>query len=190
MIKNKHAAMEMSVGTIVTIVLLMAVLILGLTLTRGIFSSSKGAIDMTDAQLKKEIQGIFSDTDSKVVIIPTNQFLEIKQGKIDEIGVGITNRLSGSSASQAEFSYEATPNEEDLTDCGISEATLLSWISREKESGINIPAGSTYEGRIRFQIPENAPLCVIGFRLEVFVDPADGAEEIYETPITFDVQIK
>jgi hypothetical protein len=32
--KNKKAAMEMSVGTIVTIVLLMAVLVLGLTLTK------------------------------------------------------------------------------------------------------------------------------------------------------------
>jgi len=35
--KSKRAAMEMSVGTIVTIVLLMTVLILGLVLVRSIF---------------------------------------------------------------------------------------------------------------------------------------------------------
>ena len=39
--RDKKAAMEMSVGTIVTIVLLMTVLILGLVLVRTIFSRSE-----------------------------------------------------------------------------------------------------------------------------------------------------
>ena len=54
-IKNKKAAMEMSVGTIVTIVLLMSVLILGIFLVQNIFKSAKGAVDLTDKQLKNEI---------------------------------------------------------------------------------------------------------------------------------------
>ena len=50
--KNKHAAMEMSVGTIVTIVLLMAVLVLGLVLVRTIFKNSTESIDSIDEQVK------------------------------------------------------------------------------------------------------------------------------------------
>ena len=59
MIKQKKAAMEMSVGTIVTIVLLMSVLILGIFLIKNIFSSAKNAIDLTDEQLNAEINELF-----------------------------------------------------------------------------------------------------------------------------------
>jgi len=52
MIKNRRAAMEMSVGTIVTIVLLMTVLILGLVLVRTIFSSAKYNVDVIDEKIR------------------------------------------------------------------------------------------------------------------------------------------
>ena len=47
--------MQMSVGTIVTIVLLMTVLILGLVLTRTIFTSSIENINSIDDSIKEEI---------------------------------------------------------------------------------------------------------------------------------------
>jgi len=53
--KNNKAAMEMSVGTIVTIVLLTAVLILGLVLIRTIFQSSTESIESIDTAIKAEI---------------------------------------------------------------------------------------------------------------------------------------
>ena len=78
LINSKRAAMVMSVGTMVTIVLLMTVLILGLVFVRQIFSSAKGAIDLTDQQLRNEIAKTFSE-ESKISIYPGTRFLEIKQ---------------------------------------------------------------------------------------------------------------
>ena len=53
--KNKKAAMEMSVGNIVTIVLLMTVLVLGIILVQRIFTSGVGVVDLTDEQLSGTI---------------------------------------------------------------------------------------------------------------------------------------
>ena len=189
-LQNKKAAMEMSVGTIVTIVLLMSALILGLMLTKGIFKSAKGAVDLTDAQLKEEIQGLFSDdSESKITIIPSNEVLEIKQGDIDDIGIGMKNILTGSEASNAKFRYKATPVASDLEDCGISEETLMKWVSREEISDINIPSGETYAGRVRFTIPDSAPLCTFGFKIDTYVNEGDG-ERAYNSPKIVDVTIK
>ena len=59
--KNKSGAMEMSVGTIVTIVLLVSVLVLGVVLITQILASAKGAVDLTDQQLKGELEKLFSE---------------------------------------------------------------------------------------------------------------------------------
>ncbi|GAJ19112.1 unnamed protein product, partial [marine sediment metagenome] len=92
--KNRKAAMEMSVGTIVTIVLLMSVLILGIFLIQKIFSSAKGAIDLTDAQLEEQINTLFGD-DAEVVIYPKSGLVEAKQGELEAVGIGIKNLLEG-----------------------------------------------------------------------------------------------
>jgi len=155
-----------------------------------------GAIDMTDNQLREYAQSLFSDNpDSKVVIIPSGQILKIKQGRIDEIGIGIKNKLSESQANQAYFAYEISEiREDDLIDCGIKEEILMSWISREEVEGIRIPFGKTYNGRIRIEIPENAPFCTLGFELSFYVDKdGEGTEfeyEEYSNPEQFDIVIK
>ena len=53
--KNRKAAMEMSVGTIVTIVLLMSVLILGIFLVQKVFRSGSNAIDSVDDEIQNQI---------------------------------------------------------------------------------------------------------------------------------------
>ena len=65
---NSKGAMEMSVGTIVTIVLLMSVLVLGLFLVQRVFSSGTGAIDSIDSQVQNEIQKLFSEEGRTIAI--------------------------------------------------------------------------------------------------------------------------
>ncbi len=190
--KSKKAAMEMSVGTIVTIVLLMSFLVLGIFLLQKIFKSGHGAIDMTDDQLRKEIQSLFSDSsESRVVIIPNNQILKIKQGDMDEIGIGITNRLLGSDAGSAQFAYDLNFIEDDLRKCGITETAFREWLSRAEADGIRIPIGTqAYNGRIRIELPDNAPLCTIGLDINVWVDEdGDNQYTYYVSSIPFDLKI-
>jgi len=183
--KTKHGAMEMSMGTIVTIVLLMSVLVLGLVLVNTIFKSAKGAIDLTDQQLRSEISKIFSE-ESKIAIYPGTKLVEIKQESTDGVGVGIKNLLQGQAGTKT-FSYEAVVSDPDLgRKCGgVSEETVTNWISTGRsEQNIPLASGDFSSQKILLEIPVGAPLCTIRFRVNVNTE--DGA---YATDF-FDIKIK
>ena len=81
MIKNKKAAMEMSVGTIVTIVLLMAVLVLGLTLTRVIFRGATESVNDLNQGVKQEINDLFGEENKNIVVgLGSQKSAKVKQG--------------------------------------------------------------------------------------------------------------
>lgn len=66
---NKSGAMEMTVGTIVTIVLLMSALVLGLFLTQRIFRNVTDSVDSIDGQMKSEINNLFEQDASKSIVV-------------------------------------------------------------------------------------------------------------------------
>lgn len=180
--KNKRAAMEMSVGTIVTIVLLMSVLVLGVFLVQNIFKSAKGAIDLTDDQLKNEIGKLFGE-DKELVIYPSSRKVEIKQEENDGVGIGIKNLLQGVSGTQT-FSYEVIVS--DASDCTESEEEIEEWFTVGKaEDNIPIAVGKSAVQKVLFRIPSGTSLCTARFRVSVYKE--DG--EIYDTT-TFDIIVK
>ncbi|MCA9488029.1 MAG: hypothetical protein KC516_03655 [Nanoarchaeota archaeon] len=178
--KNKKAAMEMSVGTIVTIVLLMSVLVLGIFLIQGIFKSAKGAVDLTDQQLQAEIGKLF-ESDAGVVIYPTSKYLKIKVGEIDQVGIGIKN-IAGNTNVPTTFSYVVKQTD---NDCGLSEEQVTNWISLGRtDEGIPIPISGFETTRATFKIPESTPTCLADFRVEVY-----RGGEIYDSEY-FTVEVK
>lgn len=181
---NRKAAMEMSVGTIVTIVLLVTVLILGIVLIKNIFSSAKGVIDLTDQQLRSEINKLFSE-ENKISIYPSTRYIEVKQSNTDGVGVGIKNLLTGASGDK-KFGYVVAASDAELeTKCGITPEVAESWIVTGKaEEDIPIPSGDFSTQKVLFEIPVGAPLCTIRFRINV---NADG--DAYATDF-FDMKIK
>ena len=77
----------MTVGTIVTIVLLMSALVLGLILTRSIFKSSTENVDTIDDQVKNEINNLFAEDDTKIVVgLGGQNTAKVKQGT-DNFGI-------------------------------------------------------------------------------------------------------
>lgn len=172
--KNRRAAMEMSVGTIVTIVLLMSVLILGIFLVQKIFSSAKGAIDLTDEQLKNEINKLFAD-DKEITIYPQTRQVEISPGGSDAIGIGITNLLRGVEGEQ-KFSYEVTL--EDEGDCG---ANAESWLKLGKKAdNFGIGPKDTYVRRVILEVPEGAPLCSARYAVSVTNEGKNYAGDYFD----------
>ena len=85
---NKKAAMEMTVGTIVTIVLLMSALILGLVLTKTIFSGTTKNVDVLNDQVKSQINSLFSSGKTGVAISLPDNTAKVKPGNILGIAVG------------------------------------------------------------------------------------------------------
>lgn len=165
--KNKKAQMEMSVGTIVTIVLLVTLLILGVVLIKNIFSSAKGVVDLTNEQLRSEINKLFSE-DSKISIYPGTKMVDIKQESMDGVGIGIKNLVTGTPEG-TEFSYKAYVSDPDLdSKCGVSESTIEKWITVGREAeNIPLAPGDSVVRKILFNIPAGAPLCTIHFEVDV-----------------------
>jgi len=185
--KNKKAAMEMSVGTIVTIVLLMTVLVLGLVLVRTIFFSSIDNIKGIDQAIKNEIRGLFSeDSTRKVVIYPETRRIIIKKG-VDDSGFGFAIRNLEDEAKT--FSYEISAVE---TSCpnSLRLDAADEFISLGRESNnLIIPAGSIMDTEIfvRFRIPLTAPACEIRYNINVFLESRNNP---YISPVGVDLVIK
>ncbi len=181
---QKKGAMELSIGTIVIIVLAMSMLILGLVLIKSIFTGAKYNVDTMNDKVKDEINKLFVE-DKKIIIYLANQKADIKQGKDWGVAFGIKNLKTGT-VEASKFNYDVTvanPSEV-KQNCGINEKEALSWIKAGKEGSINIAPGDTYINIIRFQLSENAPLCIVRYNVNV---KADG--EFYVAD-SFDVNVE
>lgn len=163
--KSKHAAMEMSVGTIVTIVLLMTVLILGLVLVKQIFFSGTSAIDNIDRAIQNEINKLFAEEGKKVVVYPPSREISLKKGQSGGFGFSIRNTEMGTET----FAYTVTANSMgggcQMT---IPQADDLIILGKEG-SNIVLGSGGTLENAIlvKFKIPESASLCNIRYIIDV-----------------------
>jgi hypothetical protein len=181
--KNKSAAFEMSVGTIVTIVLSVTLLVLGIFFVQQIFSSAKGVVDLTDQQLRNEINKLFSE-ENRISIYPSTRLVEIKQETTDGVGVGIKNLLTGASG-DATFSYAVAVSDADLEEkCGVNEEEVEKWIvTGRAEDDIPIPSGDISTQKVLFEIPTGAPLCTIRFRINVQADGDSYATDFFDLRI-------
>jgi len=183
---NKKAAMEMSVGTIVTIVLLMTVLTLGVILVKTIFRGATESVGLTDKAVKDQINKLFSeDKTKKIYVVPPSRQVEIKKG-ISNLGFGfLINNVDSESRS---FSYEIEAIE---TSCpnsmSLANADKLIALGRQGNN-IVIPADSKMEDEIfvRFEIPDISPACQVRYQIQVFVG---GKSNPYTSPVQVDVNI-
>ncbi len=179
---KKKGAIELSIGTIVIIVLSMSMLILGLVLVKNIFSGSSENILQMNDKVKDQIGKLFVD-DKKTVIYLSNQKAEIKKDEEWGIAFGIKNLVKGT-PEPGSFSYEVSVSDPDVeSKCGVSESYINDWIVVGRADNMVISPAETYFGVSRILIPENAPLCIVRFHLDVKLD-----ERIYATDF-FDVEI-
>jgi len=165
MMKNKRAAMEMSVGTMVTIVLLMIVLVLGIFFIQKIFGAGTNAIDQIDTEMQNQIQKLFgADDDKQVAMYPTSQRITINQGDRDK-GFGFFVRNLDSTTSSFTFDIMAT----DTSACpaSLTEEIATGYLLGESGEINGLASGDTYQRLVTFIIPETAPLCTINYDLVV-----------------------
>lgn len=181
--KNKKAQMEMSVGTIVTIVLLMSVLVLGIFLVQRIFRTGTSAIDQIDTKIQSEIDQLFSEEDKSVVVYPKEREITIKKGDSGGFGFSIMNQET----SEGSFSYLVSVGEI-ASDCQLSDEQAEKLIVLGKSGDeISLPSGSKLEDAIlvKFNVPETAPLCQIRYQIDV-----KNNDKQYAPSISVDLKIK
>jgi len=178
----KKGAVELSIGTIVIIVLAMSMLILGLVLVKNIFSGSSENILQMNDKVKDQINKLFVEDKRTVIYLP-NQIAKIEQNKEWGVAFGIKNLAKGT-AEVGQFSYDVTVSDPDVKQkCGIDEKSIEGWIATGRSDQMSIAPGQNYYGIVRFFVPENSPLCTIRFHIEVKMD-----EQVYATDF-FDVEV-
>lgn len=157
---NKRAAVELSVGTIVIIVLAMTMLILGLVLVRSIMC---GAINLTgevNKNIRSEINKLFESTAGEVVCIGSgDKAVTLTPGRDQNI-------IYCSIRADVAKKYTITLQPE--IGGTIPKETVNSWISGKKVwSEIVAPGDELPKKVLRLNIPETAQEGTITMTLQV-----------------------
>ncbi len=182
--RNCSAAMEMTIGIMVTLVLLIAVLIMVLFFISRITESGTSAIEGIDAAVKGEINKLFAkDSTKRIIIYPETREISIKKGE-SSLGFGFAIR---NVEEEGSFSYDINANSVD-PNCPLKlpEADLFIALGK-RGNNILIPSASIMEEPIfvRFSIPENAPACKIRYAINV-----EKNGKIYGSSIDVDLNVK
>ncbi len=178
----KKGAIEMSIGTIVIIVLSMSMLILGMVLVKNIFSGASSNVLQMNDKVKDQINKLFVEDKRTVVYLP-NQLAEIKQGEDWGVAFGVKNLQKGT-VEAGRFHYEVSVSDPDVrTKCGIDERTIEGWIKTGRADDMVIAPGQSYFGIARFLIPEGAPLCTVRFHVAVTKDNVAYATDFFDVEV-------
>ncbi len=179
---GKRGAIELSIGTIVIIVLAMSMLILGMILIKNIFSGASNNVLQMNNKVKDQINKLFVEDKRTVVYLP-NQIAKIKQNKEWGIAFGVKNLQKGT-AEAGKFAYSVVVSDPDVkTKCGVGERDVESWVKTGRSDSMTIAPGQSYYGVVRFLIPEGAPLCTVRFHLDVTKDSKPYATDFFDVEV-------
>ncbi|MEK6800581.1 MAG: hypothetical protein AABY10_00470 [Nanoarchaeota archaeon] len=180
--KNKKAAIELSIGTVVIIVLAMSMLILGLVLVRNIFSGSIENVKEIDSGVKNKIKELFQDEREKSVIYLSGRTVEVKQGAEYGVAFGIRNTKEGEVES-TKFTYETSLADSDAEikkACGVNKVTAESWV-KFGTGDITVKPGPEIgfpPVPILVKVPDGSPLCTTRFKIII---KDTKTNDIYDT---------
>lgn len=185
---NKKAAVELSISTIVIVVLGMSMLILGLVLIRGIFTGVTDNVDEINAKVSAEINKLFVDDSERAVLRLTENTAKIKQGTSIGIAFGIRNTDRGVIES-SNFNYETVLDDIKIREnCGISKETAESWI-RSGTGTESVQPGEFKGAIIKISLPEDAPLCETKYRIIIYRPGKETLTNPYES-LSFFLEVR
>lgn len=181
---GKHGALELSIGTIVILVLAMSMLILGLVLVRTIFTGAKYNVETMNKKVEAEINKLFVEEQRAVIYLP-NRIAEIKQGDEFGLGFGIQN-----SVKTQKFRWQVEVNDDNIRKkCGITDRQAEEWVTTGGTGSVDLASGQKYYDVIRFNVAEGSvsdiSTCIIRYRL--VIKQEDGLPYTTES---FDVDIE
>ncbi len=102
--KNKKAAFEMSMTTLVVIVLAVVMLILGLVFIRQIFGTATDSISVIDEQVKSKLKTMFGEEEGSIIVY--NAETKIKPG-VESFGIPLAARTqTGKTITEDHLQYE------------------------------------------------------------------------------------
>ncbi|MEI6732266.1 MAG: hypothetical protein WCK90_06335 [archaeon] len=174
MIGQKKAAIELSISTVVIIVLAMTMLILGLVLVRSIFSSATGSVDVLDQKVKDQLTSLFTDESQNVVVKLGSDFTAKIKPDSGVFGIAVAAQtLDGSSTNRNRLKYKLTLDAPTSSNCakvlGNSKTEALIQTPMNQYNSFDSFSGAQSYARVLINIPKGTQVCT----QKVFVDVKD-----------------
>jgi hypothetical protein len=186
--KNKKAALELSIGTIVILVIGMSMLILGLVLVRTIFKSATGSVNILDDRVKGEITNLFADENQKIIVKLGGDLTAKIAADTKNFGIAFGARtLDGNTVDTTTFRYKLTLDDKAQENCvkAMGETAVSRLISQELDTfqTFDTAEGDTAFALVQISIPDGTELC----SQKVFVDVKDGDKTVGRGMFIFQV---
>ena len=166
--ENKTAALELSIGTIVVIVLAMSMLILGLVLVKNIFTGATYNVDQLNKNVEAEINKLFNERGDKIVMYLPNNQAEIKQGKSYGVAFGIKNTVEGESKA-GRFSYKLQASDVQQG-CQLTLQQADRYLILGSTGAFDLLPGQIRYNLVKVQPSSSAPLCEVRYDVAIIKD--------------------
>lgn len=153
---KKRGAIQLSITTIIVIVIGIAILSLGLTWVYNIFTGIESITEDAFASAENQLNSIFSETDEILVLSPKTLIIKQKEQQI--LGIGIQNTLTDGKPHTFTYKIDLVNKE------GKDVNTVLGWIAQGAGQqiitgeSITLNSGQKESVLIPIAIPRNAPL--------------------------------
>jgi hypothetical protein len=179
----KKGAIELSMSTIVVVVLAMALLIGGIVLVRNITSGATESVDVINEKVMSEINGLFSENKRIVVKLGSDKTADIPADN-EVFGVAIAaSTIDGDLAGQDnvlyELSLDSSARENCLTTLGQESTEELFLQNFNTQLPFDSFDGSTGAALIQVQVPEGTKLCTQKVFFDVYEDGQNTGRESF-----------
>lgn len=159
--QNRKGAIELSMTTIIILVLGVSMLVLGIVLIRSIMCGAVGLTSDVNSKVKGEISKLFDATEGEVSCVGAgSEPVKMTVGRENIVFCSIRAPAKGNYVITLK-SYEARVTKT---------ADLKKWILDDSWTGTVAPGDETPKKAVRIQIPTNAPEDNIRMQLEVTRD--------------------
>jgi len=145
MIFKKKASLELSIRTIVIVILAMTLLGLGLGFIRNMFSDIGGISGDVSEQIRQQIQDDLITNDKKLSFPKTE--VKIDKGDSEILTVGIRNKEDEILSYKIKFTPHSVPDDVNLND-------PMDWFQYRKDMQELSPSESDIR-KIRLSVPKN-----------------------------------
>lgn len=162
MMHQKRAALELSVSTIVVIVLGVTMLIIGMVLVRNIMCGALGLTGDINSKVQSQITALFGSSSGEEVqcIGEGSDPVQLIPGKLNFVYCGI----------HAQSNAEYTIRADSVSVEGVSQTELAKWKKSDSWTGQVSPGDQSPKKVVRFEIPNDAPEKLLTIRVTIMRD--------------------
>jgi hypothetical protein len=182
-LKNRKGAMELSIGTIVILVIGMAMLILGLVLVRTIFTGAQYNVNALNKNVEAEINKLFNEKGGRVFVYLPNNQADVKKGQSYGVAFAVKNDVEGETA-PGKFTYQVVATSVQKG-CALTLEQANSYVILSGEGAFELSPGADPAFKlVKVQPSTSAPLCEISYDINVKKDTATYASTFFVLKIT------